>query len=217
MSRERQIEDCLGRSADSYTATGIGLETSKAFAQARTSRLVLLARSQGPMTEAKKEIEASYPSTKVDTYAVSISDYERINEVVKEIGKIDVLVLNAGSMPPAAPVLDIQPKEMEQTFATNVFGPMNLIKAFHALPNDDKTNPRTILYVSTAGITSPMPGTGVYNASKNAATFIMRSLDAEYGSTGLRTFAYHPAVAYTAMARDVFGLKEDSAPFDNST
>lgn len=168
------------------------------------------------MTEAKKEIEPAFPDTKVDTYAVSITDTPRINEVVREIGKIDVLVLNAGSMPKPGKVLDSTPEDLEHTFAVNVFGPLNLIKAFYALPNDDSINPRTILFVSTAGITGPMGGTGVYNGSKNAMTFIMRTIDFEYGATGLRSFAYHPAVAFTPMARDVLGLKEDSAPYDNS-
>lgn len=168
------------------------------------------------MTEAKKDIEATYPKTKVDTYAVSITDTTRINAVVQEIGKIDILILNAASMPTPTDVLEATPEEVESTFATNVFGPINLIRAFHALPNDDKVNPRTILYTSTAGITAPMPRTGVYNASKNAMTFIMRSIDAESGATGLRTFAFHPAVAFTPMARDVLGLKEDQVPYDNS-
>ena len=169
------------------------------------------------MTEAKKDIEASFPNTKVDTFAASIADTKHINEIVKEIGSITTPALNAATMPKAAPVLDITPEELESTFATNLYGPLNLIKAFYALPNDDKTNPRTILYTSTAGITSPMPGTGVYNGSKNAMTFIMRCIQEEYGQTGLRTFAFHPAVAYTPLARDVLGLKEDSAPYDNST
>lgn len=168
------------------------------------------------MTEAKKGIEAAYPKTKVDTYAASITDTARINAVVQEVGKIDILVLNAGSMPTLTDVLDAKPAEVESTFATNVFGPINLIKAFHALPNDDKTDPRTILYTSTAGITAPMPKTGIYNASKIAMTFIMRCIDVEAGATGLRTFAFHPAIAFTPMARDVLGWKEGQVPYDNS-
>lgn len=168
------------------------------------------------MTEAKKEIEAAYPETKVETYAVSITDTAKVNEIVKQIGKIDVLMLNAGTMPTPEKVLDSKQEDLESTFATNVFGPLNLIKAFYALPADDTANPRTVIYTSTAGITAPMPATGVYNASKNAMTFLMRSIDFEYAASGLRTFAFHPAIAYTPMARDVMGLKEDSAPYDNS-
>lgn len=197
-------------------ASGIGLETSKAFAQAGVAKLVLLARSQGPMSEAKKDVEAASSSTKVETSAASITHTSRINEIVKPIGRIDFLVLNAATMPKPGAVLDIDPNELDSTYAVTVYGPLNLIKAFHALPDDDKANPRTILYASTAGVTSSMAGTGVDNSSKLAIAFLMHALNDELGGMGLRAYAFHPAVAFTPLIRDVLGLK-DSVPYDNNS
>ena len=66
-------------------ATGIGRATSNAFAEAGVAKLILLARSQDPMTKAKREIEASFPQTEVLTYSASVTDTERVAKVVKEV------------------------------------------------------------------------------------------------------------------------------------
>ena len=195
-------------------ATGIGLETSKAFAEAGAGTIAMLARSQGPMDVAKETIEAEYPNTKVATFAASVTESARINEIARELGTIDILMLNAGTMHALAPTLDIDAEDLLNNFKVNVIGPFSLIKAFMALPPRDTTKPRTIIYTSTAAAAFVMPGASGYSASKAAMTYLMASIAQEYGGSGVRAFAFHPAVAYTTMAKEAFGAGPDTFAYD---
>lgn len=167
------------------------------------------------MIEAKAAVEGRFPATKILVFAASINDHARVESVVKEIGTIDVLVLNAGVMPAPAGILETDTDQLLDAFQTNVIGPWNLMKAFVALTPRDPKEERTIIYTSSGGIHLPMPRVAGYNATKAAATHITSSVAREYGDKGIRAFAFHPVVAFTPMARDVMGLKEDSFPYDS--
>ena len=81
-------------------ATGIGLATTHAFAQAGASTIALMARTKAPMLEAKHDIESKYPGTKVQVYAASVTSRPDIDRVLSSLGGgIDILVLNAGHAP----------------------------------------------------------------------------------------------------------------------
>lgn len=152
------------------------------------------------MLSAKEQIESDYPGTKVQVFAASITDSDKVNEIVKQIGTIDILVLNAGVMHKHAPTLDIDPDAALESFQVNVIGPWNLIRAFVQLKPRDPKIERTVIYTSTGGITAPPhAGPSIYNASKSAMTYIMRCIHAEYADSGIRSFAFHPAIAYTPM------------------
>ena len=198
-------------------ATGIGLETSKAFAQAGASIIAILARSKDPMSRAKEEIEAKYPGTKVIPLVASVTDVDRVSEVVNELGTIDILVLNAGIMHKPGPTLSIDPKDILSVFETNVLGPLNVIRAFMALSPRKEGASRTIIHTSTAGVGFVMPGVTAYNASKSAMTYLMRGLDSELREQSVRIFSFHPAIAFTDMARDTMGVGPDSFAYDTCT
>jgi len=190
-------------------ATGIGLATTHAFAQAGASTIALMARTKAPMLEAKHDIESKYPGTKVQVYAASVTSRPDIDRVLSSLGGgIDILVLNAGHMhPPAA--------DLATDFDINVLGPMNLINAFAAVPSPGGGGERTIIHTSSAGAYLERPGLAGYNASKLAMSHLMRMIAAENrGKT--RAFTFHPVLAYTPMAAKVLGLKEDTMPYDDS-
>lgn len=191
------------------------METTKAFAEAGAGTIVLVARSQEPMTKAKESIEAGFPSTKVVTYAVSVTEFERIDKIMKEIGTVDVLVLNAALLHRPLPILDLNVDDVASALQINVLGPFNMIKSFMKLPKRSPDSRRTIIYTSAWGINFVMHGVGAYSASKAAMSYIMRCIDEENANPDVRTFAFHPAVAYTSMAQDVLGLQTDSMPFDS--
>lgn len=198
-------------------ATGIGLATSNAFAQAGASIIAILARSQEPMMKAKEEIEAQYPETKVLPLVASVTDAERISEVMKELGTVDILVLNAGTMHKPGLTLAIDNEDLRSVFETNVLGPLNVIRAFMSPASRDPGSSRTIIHTSTAGVGFVMPGVAAYNASKSAMTYLMRALDTELRDQGVRVFSFHPAIAFTDMARDIMGIGPDSFVYDTCT
>lgn len=209
---------------------------TKAFAEAGAARIVLVARSQGPLLQAKKDVEALCPQTKIEPHACSIADFKLVNSMMDGVGFVDILVLNAGVSNKAVPILELDPAELENVFGVNVFGPLNLIRASMKQTGRDERSRRTIIYTSAYGVNFVNPGVGGYNASKavsrffdffwssiaiqvwrptkQAMTYLMRCIADENPDSSVRTVSFHPCVAYTSMARDSLGLGPDDMKFD---
>lgn len=141
-----------------------------------------------------------------------MSDVPRLEQIVSELKKIDILLLNAVFVPQPDPLLEYDPNVMTETFAINVIGPISLIKAFMALP---PRSDRTIIHTSTSGIQLVVPGMGLYNASKIAMTSMIHNIHEEAQGKGVRVFTFHPAFAFTPGSRDVLGLTERQFEYDS--
>ncbi|KAF2161590.1 hypothetical protein M409DRAFT_58983 [Zasmidium cellare ATCC 36951] len=197
---------------------GIGLETAHAFAQAGASTIALLARRQERLDAAKSALQTAFPSTKILTFAASITDTPRLEALVKDLATIDILHLNAAQVTPGF-TLSSPAESLTDSFAVNVFGPIALIKAFLALPPRSPDAERTILHTTTSGIQLTVPGMGLYNASKMAMTSLVHHLHEEAQVQGqkVRVFTFHPAFGFTPGARDVLGLREGQFDYDDLT
>ena len=56
-----------------------------------------------------------------------------VSQAIDNLGRLDILVNNAGEQHPAGDIRDISPDQLQQTFATNIFGMFYLVQA--ALPH----------------------------------------------------------------------------------
>ena len=78
---------------------GIGATIAKQFARAGAS-LAIVARSAGSLKDVKESVLAETPDARVLTFAVDVKDpvaTERaVAETVAQLGRLDVLVANAG-------------------------------------------------------------------------------------------------------------------------
>lgn len=194
-------------------ATGIGLATSWAFAQAGVIILAIMARSEAQMAKAKKEIEAKHPGTQVKTCAASVTDAVAVDDFIKGLGVIDILILNAGVARAPSSVVDTNSDDLVNDFSINVFGNFNVLKAYLALPPRSADAKRTVVYTSTAGAYMAQPGFGAYSASKMAMSQLVRHVALEEANKGVRVFTIHPAATLTDMAKTV-GFKEGQIQFD---
>ena len=79
-------------------SSGIGKSMAYSFGK-NGDNLILCARRKEKLQEIKNDIEGRY-GVKVDIYELDVTEYEKVRETVKEIiknsGKIDVLINNAG-------------------------------------------------------------------------------------------------------------------------
>ncbi|KAK4549849.1 hypothetical protein LTR36_005150 [Oleoguttula mirabilis] len=178
-------------------ATGIGYAISESFAQAGVEHLVIIQRRQEVLDKAKKEINAKYPNTKITTYAASVTDYDRITEILKEVGKIDVVVPNAAAGHANVATKDITTADVANTFETNVVSPFHLIKEFLALPS---AGPRTVVYVSSGAGQIVQPHNAAYGASKAAANQLIQQFANDHVGTDVTFQTFHPGVIYTELA-----------------
>ncbi|TFY80625.1 hypothetical protein EWM64_g3385 [Hericium alpestre] len=107
---------------------------------------------------------------------------EELHEVAKQAiaiyGRVDVLVNNAGYYCPGA---------LEET-TTNVFGGLNIIRAFLPYMRARKTG--TVVWLGSIAGWISLANAGLYNASKAATRSLSMVLDAELVPIGLRSMVF---------------------------
>lgn len=152
--------------------TGIGKAIAIAFAQAGATSVAILGRRKDRLLTAAKEIgEAAAiaaavgkktSATKVLYRVVDITKKSSVDEAFKsvaaEVGKLHVMVSNAGLFPTSSPVATTDVDVFMSGFETNVRGALNAVQAFipvSAAPSPDSLP--TVLNVSTAVHIAPMP------------------------------------------------------------
>lgn len=118
---------------------------------------------------------------------------------------IDVLVNNAGFgiLGPTAAMTDV---EMRRQYETNVFGVMNVTRAF--LPKMMQRRTGRIINVSSVGGRVTLPYCGVYNSTKYAIESLSDSLRYELRPFGIDVALIEPGVTRTNFeATAVAGLE----------
>ena len=190
---------------------GIGAAIAKTFAQAGAAHVTITGRKSGPLVETKADIEKS-TKAKVTTVVADVTDAPAINKAFEaihsSIGKIDVLVSNAGylSTPGAFGVLDID--DWWTGFEINVKGTMIVAQSFLKYCSN---NASFISLNSSIAHIGVFPGFSGYSASKTAAA---RTLDFMQGENpNVRVISVQPGVIETDMNKKS-GIT--SMPFDDS-
>lgn len=128
------------------------------------------------------------------------ADRDAILQIRKEQKRLDVLVNNAGIMKDA--LIGAIPRTlMEEIFATNVFGTMELLQLAAKTMMHQKSG-SIINLSSIVGITGN-PGQLVYSATKGAIISMTKTAAKELGPKGIRVNAIAPGMIDTDMMRSV--------------
>jgi NAD(P)-dependent dehydrogenase (short-subunit alcohol dehydrogenase family) len=118
-----------------------------------------------------------------------------VARVIEKLGKLDILVNNAGEQHPAEDIRDISPEQLQQTFATNIFGMFYLVQA--ALPHLN----RGAAIVNCTSVTMYQGSRGLldYSATKGAITAFTRSLSENLVEKGIRVNGVAPGPIWTPL------------------
>jgi len=108
---------------------------------------------------------------------------------LKQFGRIDVLVNNAGYGLLGA-VEESSAQEVENIYWTNVFGLLNVTRA--VLPSMRKQKSGHIINISSIGGYSSYPGWGVYSSTKFAVEGLTESLHDELAPLGIHATVVEP-------------------------
>lgn len=112
--------------------------------------------------------------------AIDVRNSETIQQAVQEIiekeGRIDVLINNAG-VGITGPVEEIPLEEIQNNFHTNVFGPIEMMKAVLPFMRQQKSG--LIINVTSIAGYMGLPYRGIYSASKGALELITESIRME--------------------------------------
>lgn len=120
------------------------------------------------------------------TFVADTSDLDRVRELVpeveRELGPVDVLVLNTGG-PPLGRALDNSVEEWETAYRSLVLAPRLLAEA--VLPGMRERGWGRIVNVASSSIREPIPGLTLSNATRMAALGFLNTLAREVAADGV--------------------------------
>ena len=144
----------------------------------KTKGFIVYGTSRNPEKYTNSEFPlVALDVTKIETIATCI------NQVLEKEDKIDVLVNNAGAGI-TGPLEEIPDVEIKRNFETNLFGPINVIKA--VLPTMREQQSGLIINITSIAGYMGLPYRGIYSASKGALELVTEAFSME-----LKTFGVH--------------------------
>src|SRR2546421_9373950 len=178
-------------------SAGIGREFARQLA-GRAKSLILIARRDQRLNELRDELEQQYPNLVVFARKSDLADLVRLNELLAwldhETIDIDLLINNAGLGDSGAFVTS-DPVRNEQMTLVNIVALTILTR--HLLPQMIAKRHGGILNVSSSAGFLPIPGDGVYAATKAYVTSFSEALRAELRGTGVSVCALCPGPVQT--------------------
>lgn len=118
-----------------------------------------------------------------------------VDEAVKGLGGLDIVVNNAARQQTRASVLDISNEDFDATMKTNVYAPFWIIKA--ALPHLKPG--ASIIATSSEQAENPSPELFDYAQTKATNTNSVKSLAKQLGPKGIRVNAVAPGPVWTPL------------------
>lgn len=180
---------------------GLGRALAEALA-ARGTRVALVARELGPLTDVVAGIRAR--GGDAHAIAADLADKHAPHRIAGQaqglIGELDLVIHNASALGPTPLrlLLDTSCEDLAAVLETNLVGPFRLTKIV-AGAMALRGAGGTIVHISSDAAVEPYPRWGAYGISKAAQDQLSRILAAELADTGVRVLAIDPGEMDTRM------------------
>ncbi|HKX85406.1 MAG TPA: SDR family oxidoreductase [Flavobacterium sp.] len=126
-----------------------------------------------------------------------ISIQNAVSEIISKSGRIDVVINNAG-VGITGPIEEIPTEEIKNNFETNLFGPIEVMKA--VLPQMRSQKSGLIINITSIAGYMGLPYRGIYSASKGALELITEALRMETKQFGIQITNVAPGDFATNIA-----------------
>lgn len=180
---------------------GIGFETCRQLASLGLN-VVLTSRDEAKGQAAQKKLGDE--GTTVLFHRLDVTDQASVTDlavwVAKELGRLDVLINNAGiSLGYKETLFDIGPKDFEQVVQTNLIGAYNTSRALIPLMQENQYG-RVVMVSSGYGAMAAMTArNGSYKISKLALNGLCRILASEVNPREIKINTMAPGWVRTDM------------------
>jgi len=172
---------------------GIGAATVELFA-ARGDRVTFLYEKNHTAAKAVAD------KTGAAAICCDVADGEAVNRAFSQIGDVDILVCNAGTMYFGL-LSQMAEVDWNRLFAVNVGGIYHCVNA--AMPSFLKTHRGSIVTVASMWGQVGASCEAAYSATKGAVIALTKALAKELGPSGIRVNCVAPGVILTDMCANV--------------
>ena len=180
-------------------AQGIGLAIVERLV-ASGARVRIWDRDDKLMAKTVAKLGKSVSGDRVD-----VADADAVSRGTKSaleaLGKIDVLVNNAGIAGPSLPVVDYPVEEWKRVIDIDLTGPFLCCRA--VVPNMTKAGYGRIVNIASVAGKEGNPNAAAYGAAKGGLITFTKSLGKELAKTGVLVNCVTPAAAQTAILEQV--------------
>jgi NAD(P)-dependent dehydrogenase (short-subunit alcohol dehydrogenase family) len=175
---------------------GIGRAVALELAR-RGATVAAGVRTPGSEGDLGAELAALAPGSLVVPCDVrSYASVEGAVAAAAGLGRLDILINNAGVLEPQARLAEADPALWADNIAVNLVGAMYACRA--ALPHLLAAG-GAVVNISSGAASRPLEGWSAYCAGKAGLAMLTRSLHLEYGQAGVRAYGLRPGVVDTDM------------------
>jgi len=187
---------------------GIGLAAAKLFVR-EGAYVFITGRRQKELDEAVKAIGSNVAGVQGDV--ARLADLDRLYEIVKAKGRIDIVLANAG-LAEFSPLEKITEEHFDKLFNLNVKGALFTVQKALPLLNDGAS----IILTGSVASVKGTPAFGVYGATKAAVRNFVRAWTVELKDRGIRSNVLSPGPIdteqVTRQPADVIGRIVSTIP-----
>ncbi|MDE6715325.1 MAG: SDR family NAD(P)-dependent oxidoreductase [Muribaculaceae bacterium] len=183
-------------------SSGIGLEFARQLA-GRGYALMLVSNQAEQLVDAENELKALHPGVEIYTLCKDLSESGAAESVLaacsEKMSPVEVLINNAGIFT-FKPMTDLAQRHLDLYFDLHMRAVTELSLAFARYMQ--QRGKGYILNMSSMSCWMPMPGIGMYAATKSYIRVMSRSLYLEMKEPGVHVMVACPG----GIATDLFGL-----------
>ena len=174
-------------------SSGLGAGLAKLYANPQ-NELILLARREDKLFALRSELFEKCKS--VEVVVADVTDFVSLQEKIKKIGTIDMVVLNAGIS--IGHSLEITPfDDFKRLFDVNLFSNHAILEVL--LPMFKAQQKGKIVFISSLASLISMPSSKAYSASKRALNAYAESIRYKYMKDGIKVINILPGFIQSEM------------------
>jgi len=186
--------------------SGIGRAVAVAFAKEGADVAIVYLEEHKDANETKRFVEQKGRRCLLVSGDIGQEDFCRkaVGQIVKELGKIDILVNNAAEQHPQESIEKITEKQLERTFRTNIFSFFFMTKAAMKYLNKGGA------IINTTSVTAYKGSAHLldYSSTKGAITAFTRSLSQALADKRIRVNGVAPGPIWTPLIPSTFPPQE---------